>query len=388
MVIDERLRDFASLRQRQIIDAVNVAGTVTGGAKAIGVTRATAQSAIRRATLTAARAGYAPAHDMTHPVAPGFHARGVSTMYKADGTRGVQWVKSNVNREYEHEVLVEAMQRLAETFEARAKPVRAAKAHDRDLLAVYPMGDPHFGLLSWPAETGAVFDLSIAERTLVDAVDQLVDLAPRCEQALIVNLGDFFHTDSSANRTTRSGNPLDVDSRWAKILDVGIRAMRRCIDRALIKHRRVRVINEIGNHDDHSAVMLSIVLANYYSNEPRVEIDTSPALHHWHRFGANLIGVTHGDKAKPQDLPGIMACDRAKDWGETSFRYWYCGHVHHDRVKEYPGCLVESFRTLAAPDAWHVGQGYRSGRDMKCDVLHRTHGRILRHTVGIAQLIN
>lgn len=39
-----------------------------------------------------------------------------------------------------------------------------------------------------------------------------------------------------------------------------------------------------------------------------------------------------------------------------------------------PGCVVESFRTLAAPDAYASGAGYRSGRDMKLDVIHRLWG--------------
>ena len=162
--------------------------------------------------------------------------------------------------------------------------------------------------------------------------------------------------------------------------------MRRCIDKALEKHATVQVINEIGNHDDQTAVVLSLCLAQFYENNPRVVVDTSPAHFHWLRFGRCLIGVTHGNNTKPDRLPGIMAADRPQDWGETAHRYWYTGHVHHDSLKEYPGCTVETFRTLAARDAWHHMSGYRAGRDMKADVLHREHGRINRHIVGIEVL--
>jgi hypothetical protein len=248
------------------------------------------------------------------------------------------------------------------------------------------MGDPHLGMFAWAQETGQNFDLKIAEANLVGAVDHLVGLAPPAEEALIINLGDFYHTDNQTNRTARSGHALDVDSRWSKVLGVGIRAMRRCIDAALKKHARVTVICEIGNHDDHSSVMLAHCLSQFYERDPRVTVDVSPAKFHWYRFGRNLIGTTHGDTAKPDRLPAVMACDRPKDWGETEHRYWYTGHVHHDSLKEYPGCIVETFRTLAPGDAWHRGQGYRSGQDMKCDVLHREFGRINRHVVGIRQL--
>jgi hypothetical protein len=55
-------------------------------------------------------------------------------------------------------------------------------------------------------------------------------------------------------------------------------------------------------------------------------------------------------------------------------------------VKEYSGCKVETFNTLAAKDAWHHGAGYRADRKMVCDVYHTEHGRVLRHEVGIEQL--
>ncbi len=127
-------------------------------------------------------------------------------------------------------------------------------------------------------------------------------------------------------------------------------------------------------------------MQQFYEREPRVTIDISPAKFHWYRFGKVLIGSTHTDTVKKKDLGGVMACDRAKDWGETLHRYFYTGHVHHDSAIELPGVLVESFRTLAARDAWHGAAGYRSGQDMKVDILHREFGRICRHVVGIHQL--
>lgn len=353
----------------------------------MGIGTATLRKYLSEAARKAARAGWSPEHDMTKTVPDGFHVKGVSTYYGKDGVPKGQWVKSHKDQEHQIALLLDAVQEITEPFKAKSIKVPSPRKTDDDTMCVYPMGDPHLGMYAWAAETGNDFDLDIAERHLVAAVDKLVGLAPPSEKAVIINLGDFFHSDSSDNVTRRSGNPLDVDSRWAKVLQVGIRTMRRCIDKALEKHKTVRVINEIGNHDDHSAIVLSLCLAQYYENNKRVEIDTSPEHYHWVRFGKNLVGVTHGDNVKPDKLPGIMAADRATDWGETQFRYWYTGHVHHDSAKEYPGCIVETFRTLAPRDAWHHKSGYRSGRDMKCDVLHKQWGRFIRHTVGIEQLV-
>jgi len=247
------------------------------------------------------------------------------------------------------------------------------------------IGDHHLGMLSWDKETGEDWDMDIAERMLCDAVDALVGLAPETDEAMIVNVGDFFHADNYEG-TTKSGHALDVDTRWSRLVRVGIRTMKRCIETALTKHARVRVINEIGNHDERTSIMLSLALLEFYSNDDRVTVDESPSPFHYYRFGKNLIGVTHGNRVKAADLPGVMAADRAEDWGATEFRRWITGHVHHDQTKEYRGCIVETFRTLAAKDAWHHASGYRSGRDMKCLVLHTDHGEILRHTVGVGML--
>lgn len=317
---------------------------------------------------------------------PGFRVRGTSTLYDAAGKVKAQWVKTNRSQEDKYQLMLEAMSGLADAWRGKADPIVPDDGpKDDDLLNVFPLGDPHIGMFSWSPETGNNFDLKIAEDNLFAAVDQLVGLAPPAKRALVVNLGDFFHADGKGNMTT-GGTPVDVDGRWAKVISVGIRVMRRIIDRCLEKHDEVHVVCEIGNHDAHMSVLLSLCLAQFYENEPRVFIDTSPAKFHWFRFGQNLIGITHGDTTKAKDLPGIMACDRAADWGETQHRVFLCGHVHHETVKEYPGVTVETFRTLAPGDAWHNAKGYRSGRDSKLIVLHREWGEVQRHTVGIRKV--
>lgn len=380
--------------QRASAAAFLQAGSVEGAAQVVGLEPHVLRAHLHELEQRAARRGWAPGSDMTKPVPSGFFTKGVSTLYGRDGEVRGQWVKSQADPDNKYAALLEAMATIVEPLRGAHEPVDEPKLKatsaggmlTKDLLNVIPLGDPHFGMFAWAAETGDNFDLKIAERDLSAAIEQLVDLAPPADECLIINLGDFFHTDNSSNQTARSHNALDVDGRWSKVLSVGIRAMRRVIDLALRKHRRVRVIVEIGNHDDHSAVMLALCLANYYERDKRVTVDTSPAKFHWYRFGANLIGTTHGDTAKPDKLGAIMATDRPRDWGETKHRYWYTGHVHHDSLREYPGVIVETFRTLAAADAWHTAAGYRSGRDLKLDVLHREYGRIMRHTRGLPQI--
>jgi hypothetical protein len=180
--------------------------------------------------------------------------------------------------------------------------------------------------------------------------------------------------------TPASRNPLDADGRYFKMVRVATRCVRYLIKVALQHHESVHVIIERGNHDPAGSQALMLMLEQVMENEPRVTVDVSPAKFHYHRFGKNLIGIHHGDTVKMKDLPLLMAHDRAQDWGETEHRFWWTGHVHHDATQEFPGVKCESFRVLAAKDAWHSEKGYRSKRDMKAIVLHKEYGEVARHT--------
>lgn len=359
-------------------------GSIKKAAKALGKSKTAVQEAVKRVKDRASLQGYAPDKDMIHTAPDTHFVKGTSTLYK-EGEAVLQWVKTSQKAEDQYKAMREAVESLADDL-PRIKPIESNASPADDLLAVYPMGDPHLGLLCWGEETGDNHNLEIGVNDLCNAVHRLVNTAPSCKQALIINTGDYFHSDTMDNMTRRSGHHLDVDGRWMKIMRAGIKAMRQCIESALEKHDHVTVINVIGNHDDHSSMFLSVCLANVYENEPRVTINDAPTATHYYRFGNNLIGTHHGNNIKADKLPLVMATERAIDWGDTLYRVWYTGHVHHDSVKEYSGCTVETVRTLAGKDAYAVSHGYSAHRDMKCVVHHREHGEIERHTVGIPML--
>lgn len=383
--IDIELLTYATEAQAVAIRAVHEHGSARAAAAHIGISHQAITAAIARVRANAAQRGYAPEHDMRRPAAPGFAVKGTSTYYDEDGKVRGQWVKTTQDKAEMAELLKEFALGLAEEVKGLAPLTKPPAATDDDLLSVYPMGDPHVGMMAWWEETGNNFNLKIAERLTCAAVDRLVSSAPASRRALLLNLGDMFHADNQSN-VTRSGHQLDVDGRWKKVLQVGLRAMVHCIRRLLEKHAEVLVRINSGNHDGHTSYALALMLDCYFHGEPRVIIDLSPAATWYLHFGNNLIGSTHGDTIKGKDMMGVMAADKAAEWGQTRHRYWYVGHVHHQDVKEYPGGVVEYFRTLAARDAWHAGQGYRAGRDMRLIVLHREHGEIERHRCDIAML--
>jgi hypothetical protein len=361
----------------QLIAALREHGSGRKAAKALGINPRSLWA--RKAAL--ARKGYSPEHSMTHTVPDGYVVKGVSTMYRDDGTVAAQWVKSTQDAERQLAMMREAIDAMV--VDLPKLPARKAKGtYLPDLMTVYPIGDLHAGMRSWREETGADWDLKIAERTQCGAMAQLVAGAPATETAAIVDLGDWIHQDSLASVTPRSGFPLDSDGRYAKMVHVAIKIIRQCIESALDKHKFVRVICIPGNHNETGALWMSAALAQIYENEPRITVDTQPSLFAYFQFGKTLVGVHHGHTVKMDALPGVMAADRPEMWGSSKYRYWFTGHIHNQQIKEFAGCTVESFNTLAPNDAYAANGGWRSRQNMKAIVLHKEFGEVARHTVN------
>jgi hypothetical protein len=384
-MIDADLASYATVRQNEYLAAVEKYGSHRAAAKALGVDQSAVSRSIVALRKKAAAQGYSPAHGMTKTVPDGFKVKGVSTLYNGKGEVASQWVKSTADDSAREQALNDFAASLAEGIKGLAPATIAPAYCDSDLLCVYPIGDPHFGLKVWAQEGGDNFDLDIAEQLTCGAIDRLIASAPAAKTAILLNLGDHFHADNQSNTTT-AGTVVDVDGRWAKIQQIGLRAMLYCIQRLLEKHEKVIFRINRGNHDKHASYALALMISCYFHNEPRVEVDLSPNAVWYYQFGKVLIGSTHGDTIKGPMMMGVMAADRPAMWGETVHRAWLVGHVHHVDLKEYPGGTVEYFRTLAAGDAWHTGQGYRSGRDMRLIVMHKDHGEIERHRCDVGML--
>jgi hypothetical protein len=405
----------ATPRERQAVEALLEHGTGGPAAESLGITTSALHQRIAclrsRAALAAAGAPPPEGFKVTkvaqrgdgsiiavqskpapvdggdfRPVQPeGFAVKKQSTYLGSDGAVTGQWVMVDRGMTDRLEAFYEAFETHVRKYSGLAAPVDAPTWTDSDLETWYPLGDPHLGLLSHRSEVGLDADLKIASRVLYETVDMLIARAPSSETGVICSLGDYFHSDSNMNRTM-SGHQLDVDSRHSKVAEVGFSLLRRMIERALLKHKRVLVVNAPGNHAPNTEKMMGLWLKAVFEREPRVEVLDSTNPYIYRRFGTCLVGVHHGDGAKPQALPEIMACDRPLDWGASTWRMWFTGHIHHDSRRDFRGCTVESFRTMNSQDAWAHHAGYRSGRSLQAITLHREWGEQSRCTVGIREV--
>jgi len=286
-----------------------------------------------------------------------------------------QWLKLKTGQ-LTIEETVERVKKAFVGYKPASKLIPAPRAAERKLLTLIPANDWHVGMFSWGKETSTDWDLKIAERVIGAAIEDVIARSPASGRAIVLGGGDLLHADNSENKTAKSGNVLDVDGRYQKVIDVACRLMARTVDAALRRHERVTVRILKGNHDEHACVAVIYFLLAWYRNNPRVTVDVDPSLYFWFRFGKVLLGATHGHLAKLKDLPSIMAHRRAEDWGATHARYAHGFHIHHKEklTTEGNGCICEAHQAPIPPDSWHYGKGFLSGRSVQAITYHSDFG--------------
>ncbi|ARK42637.1 winged helix-turn-helix domain-containing protein [Burkholderia pseudomallei] len=369
-----------------MIDAIEKHGSHRSAAKALGIGHGTIGNAMASLQARAAKMGWSPSHDMVHVVPDGFRVKGVSTYYDDEGKPRGQWVKSAIDQDRAEEIAREALAAMCETI-PRVRP-REAPAHgNADLLNCFVVTDFHLGALSWQDETGADWDLSIAENMIIRWFEQAIAQSPDAETALFAQISDFLHADGIEALTPASKHLLDVDTRFAKVVRTAIRILRIVIDMLLAKHKRVHIIMADANHDPVSQIWLREWFAVLYENEPRITVDRSPSPYNAYEFGKVALFVHHGHKRKVTNVSEVFAAQFREMFGRTKYAYAHMGHLHSIDVKENNLMVVEQHRTLAAPDAYAARGGWLSGRDYKVITYHREYGEVSRVTINSNMLM-
>lgn len=250
--------------------------------------------------------------------------------------------------------------------------------YDDGCLLVIDPADVHIGKLARAFETGEEYNSQIARQRVLEGVDGILDKVQgfNIEKILFVGGNDKLHIDTP-KRTTTSGTPQDTDGMWYDNFLMAQRLEVEVLEK-LIPIADVHFINNLSNHDYTNGFFLAEVIKTWFRNNDNITFDCSMAHRKYYRYGKNLIGTTHGDGAKPNDLPLLMA-QESPDWSSTKHRYVYTHHVHHKQVKDFIGVTVESLRSPSGTDSWHHRKGYQHNpKAIEGFLHHKEHGQIAR----------
>lgn len=384
--IDEGLRQFATPVQARYMDAIAEAGSMRGAARLLGCGKNLVADSMIRLKKEAARRGHSPEHDMQQTVPDGYMVKGVSTYYNKDGVPSGQWVKSGIDGERQREIMQAAFAAMVDELPRLPRAKYAGKVGNDDLLNCFVVTDFHMGALSWAPETGASWDIDLAEQTLVAWFERAIEQSPNAKTAVLAQISDLLHWDGFDAVTPASKHLLDADTRFPKLVRVAIRVLRRIIGMLLAKHEKLHIIMADANHDPVSQVWLREWIAVIYEDEPRVTVDTSPSPYNAYEFGKVALFVHHGHKRKVTNVSEVFAAQFREMFGRTKHAYAHTGHLHHIDVKENNLMIVEQHRTLAAPDAYAARGGWVTGRDAKVITYHREYGEVGRITISFDML--
>jgi hypothetical protein len=257
--------------------------------------------------------------------------------------------------------------------------IETIKSTDTHLLVI-DIADLHIGKLATAFETGEDYNSQIAVKRAKDGLQGILNKAKGfdIDKILFVAGNDILHTDNT-RRTTTGGTPQDTDGMW---YDNFIMAKNLYIEllEKLMSFADVEVVYNPSNHDyTHGFFLMQLIEAHFSKSSIRFNVDLK------HRkafkYGSNLIGTTHGDGAKIENLPLLLATEFPILWSETKHRYIYSHHIHHKTSKDFIGVTFETLRSPSGSDSWHSKMGYTGvPRAVEGYVHHKEFGQIARLT--------
>jgi hypothetical protein len=251
---------------------------------------------------------------------------------------------------------------------------------DESYLLIVDPADVHVGKLSKSFETGEEYNNQIAVQRVKEGVEGIIEKTKGfpIDKILFIGGNDILHIDTP-KRTTTSGTPQDTDGMWhtnfliAKELYIDVL-------KRLLEVADVHFVFNPSNHDFTHGFFLADVIKTYFKDCKNITFDCDLTHRKYFKYHNNLIGTSHGDGAKTQDLPLLMA-QESKDWSGTKHRYVYTHHVHHKTSKDFIGVTVESLRSPSSADGWHSRNGYQHAPKAIEGFLHsKEHGQIARIT--------
>ena len=232
---------------------------------------------------------------------------------------------------------------------------------DNPHLLEISLVDHHFGKLCINGE-----GLKNSENLYLNAVDNLLKKVSNYNiEKIILPLGsDFFHIDNKENKTAR-GTPQDVDAHITEIFKTGCMA----VVKSIYKMRQiapVKVLYVPGNHDFMTSFYLSEFIRAWFNGDKSVEVDTNKLPRKYEIYGKTLIGYTHGNEERVNDLARLIMSENIgnKEISNVEYFEYHKGHYHRKKQMNYVNgdtignVKIVDLPSLCGTDFWHYTKGY------------------------------
>ena len=287
--------------------------------------------------------------------------------------------------EYTRDEFLKSIEDLISNYSPSYPHIDYPKREDGHLLIINP-ADVHIGKFADSLETGEDYNIEIAKERVREGVKGILRNAEGfpIEKILFCIGNDILHTDNTMGSTTRL-TPQDTDGKWFRHFTEALELYVEIVE-MLIQIAPVDCVHSMSNHDYMSGFHLAHALKSWYRNTDSVYVDADPKHRKYYSWKNSLIGLTHGDGAKLNNLPLHMAQEEPKMWAETKYRYWYLHHLHHKQRYKFMssfdniGVTVEFLRSPSGTDSWHFSKGYTGSIKAVEGFIHNKYGQIAHLT--------
>jgi len=287
--------------------------------------------------------------------------------------------------EYTRDEFLKSIEDLISKYSPSYPHIDYPKREDGHLLIINP-ADVHIGKYADALETGEDYNIEIAKERVREGVKGILRNAEGYPvQKILFCIGnDILHTDNTMGSTTRL-TPQDTDGKWFRHFTEALELYVEIVE-MLIQIAPVDCVHSMSNHDYMSGFHLAHALKSWYRNTESVNVDADPKHRKYYSWKNSLIGLTHGDGAKLNSLPLLMAQEEPKMWAETKYRYWYLHHLHHKQRYKFMssfdniGVTVEFLRSPSGSDSWHYQKGYTGSIKAVEGFIHNKYGQIAHLT--------
>ena len=234
------------------------------------------------------------------------------------------------------------MDRIEKRF-GKVKPMQPGELEDSQKIGILGLSDIHIGKPDTPLGKYFQSAIRIVDKMKIDGVNRIIFCVGN----------DALNVDNVQLTTTR-GTPQEMEVGIDEAIDQLTSLYEGVIEYINYQNIEVDLMYSAANHDNILSYTIVHGLCRRYDLRNCLNLESRNYI----TYGKNLLGFTHGDKAKDSDLPSLMSVEAPKEWGNATNRYVFRGHKHHKERKDFRGCTVIGMRSLSAPDKWHRDSGY------------------------------
>lgn len=279
----------------------------------------------------------------------------------------------------------QAAQRLND-YSPNFNEFKRSKVKDPHCLVLDP-ADIHIGKLASFVETGGKYDIETAIQRVDEGVEGILNKSYgfNLDKIILVIGNDVLHIDTP-HATTTSGTKQDTSGMWHEMFKAAEQMYVRIIER-LLPICDIEVVYNPSNHDYQSGYMLAQTIQAYFRLCKNVTFNVDISHRKYTKYGNSMIATSHGDGAKLDQTPQLMAYEQPVMFAQCKYRYIYLHHIHHKQThkftvaKDYIGITAEYLRSPSSSDSWHDRNGFTGAKVAIEGFIHsKENGQIARLT--------